>query len=188
MIDRNDMVRKHIGDFSAKTWNQVQRDESISILMDIHRVLYERNIPFWIFFGTLLGIYRDGNVIDWDNDCDIAMLSEDFDSLVKCEESFKEIGCEEFGAEGKECVTIFRNHGHCDIYFFKDKDKEDKRKCHHGIRLPKNTFSGTDVIEWNGRDWRLVNNVEKCLRIVYGEDWEIPSKDFRHVYTKEVRE
>ena len=38
------------------------------------KILNENKIDYWICHGTLLGIYRDNKLIEWDNDIDIAIF------------------------------------------------------------------------------------------------------------------
>ncbi|MCK4904525.1 MAG: LicD family protein, partial [Candidatus Marinimicrobia bacterium] len=44
--------------------------------------LQKRNIPFWLDAGTLLGIYRDGDLISWDYDADISIPAEYSDKVA----------------------------------------------------------------------------------------------------------
>jgi hypothetical protein len=52
-------------------------------LKDIGKLLTQANIPWWIDCGTLLGAYRYGGVIPWDNDIDVALLLPDFENARK---------------------------------------------------------------------------------------------------------
>ena len=40
-------------------------------------ILNSNNINYWICHGTLLGIIRDGKLIEWDHDIDIAIWSDE---------------------------------------------------------------------------------------------------------------
>jgi|TARA_B100000780_G_C21087411_1_gene438129 lipopolysaccharide cholinephosphotransferase len=40
---------------------------------EIIKILNDNSIYYWLCHGTLLGIIRDGNLIDWDHDIDIAL-------------------------------------------------------------------------------------------------------------------
>jgi hypothetical protein len=49
------------------------------------RLLNEQNVPYWVCHGTLLGLVRDGFLIAWDHDIDIAIWEGDVskDALVR---------------------------------------------------------------------------------------------------------
>ena len=47
------------------------------------KFLNKNNITYWVDFGTLLGIHRDGDIILGDNDADICIPSSEEDKLLK---------------------------------------------------------------------------------------------------------
>lgn len=55
----------------------------LEILIKIDRVCHENNIPYVIFYGTLLGAVRHQGFIPWDDDIDIAVPREHFSRLQK---------------------------------------------------------------------------------------------------------
>ena len=52
-------------------------------LRDITKLLNKTKISWWVDCGTLLGVYRYGGVIPWDDDIDIAILRPDFHTVKK---------------------------------------------------------------------------------------------------------
>jgi len=50
-------------------------------LKAIGEILQKKGIPYWADCGTCLGAYRYGGVIPWDFDCDIGVLSRDFENI-----------------------------------------------------------------------------------------------------------
>ena len=42
------------------------------------KILNKHDVPYWVCHGTLLGLVRDGNLIPWDHDIDIAIWFGDF--------------------------------------------------------------------------------------------------------------
>ena len=64
---------------------KVTMEEYKTILLDtlitIDRLCRENDIPYVIFYGTLLGAVRHGGFIPWDDDIDIAVPRDDFPRL-----------------------------------------------------------------------------------------------------------
>ena len=53
-------------------------------LITIIKILQEHNLKYWIGQGTLLGIIREGNLIEWDHDIDICMWPEEIEKKKNC--------------------------------------------------------------------------------------------------------
>lgn len=51
------------------------------MLLDLVPVLEEAGCVYWLDFGTLLGVYRDDDIILHDNDCDVGILDPDWAHL-----------------------------------------------------------------------------------------------------------
>lgn len=52
------------------------------LLEEFIHFLNQEKIRYWIDWGTMLGFKRHQNVIPWDYDCDLCMMSEDYDKLI----------------------------------------------------------------------------------------------------------
>ena len=50
----------------------------ISCLKDLKKVLDKHQILFWLEHGTLLGLVRDGKIIEGDNDIDLSAFYKSF--------------------------------------------------------------------------------------------------------------
>ena len=71
-------------------------------LEKFNSIMDEANIKYWVDFGTLLGIYRDGKFIDHDFDIDLGMYAKDYNKDIEAllvKNGFKKI--REFYAFGK---------------------------------------------------------------------------------------
>lgn len=53
------------------------------LVLDVSPVLQRLGVTHWIDFGTLLGLYRDGDIIPHDNDADVVVVDVDWDKLYK---------------------------------------------------------------------------------------------------------
>jgi lipopolysaccharide cholinephosphotransferase len=105
----------------------------LDILVEVDRVCRKHNITYWLDWGTLLGAVRHGGFIPWDDDIDIAMLSED---LAR----FKEIAPKElnksFFLQTKETDPSYRLP-FCKIRdlnsFYVTKHEDFTRDYHKGL-------------------------------------------------------
>lgn len=52
-------------------------------ITEVDRVCTKHNINYYVVFGGLLGVYRYGEIIPWDDDLDIAMTREDYEKFQK---------------------------------------------------------------------------------------------------------
>lgn len=54
-----------------------------SMMVSIHAICEEENIPYFLSDGSLLGCIRHGGFIPWDDDIDIGMLRKDYNKFKK---------------------------------------------------------------------------------------------------------
>ena len=65
-----------------KEEDYISDSEYSSILHRLYLIADELHIPFWLSFGTLLGLAQQGKRFEWDNDIDIGTTPEGFDALM----------------------------------------------------------------------------------------------------------
>jgi len=66
-----------------KQINNKDKNNIIFLLRKIKLFLDDYNIEYWIDSGTLLGAVRNGKIIPWDDDIDLAIPKESYEKLYK---------------------------------------------------------------------------------------------------------
>lgn len=117
-------------------------------LREIAKVLEDAKIPWWVDCGTLLGAYRYGGVIPWDNDIDVAVLLPDFENARR---AFNRLDPDKYMVQdwsGRDFPKTFfkiyiRETGDMiDIYFY-DIDAK-KQQCNYIFAMDQSIF----FFEW----------------------------------------
>lgn len=67
-----------------KNNDQLYKCELIDLFKRIDSVFLENGISYFAIFGTCIGALRDGKIIPWDDDIDLAVFREDFERAITC--------------------------------------------------------------------------------------------------------
>lgn len=158
----------------------------------ISRRFWERGIRVWISHGTLLGFYRDGNIIEHDTDFDFSVSIEDLNPNVfqAIEESGFVID-QVLGDSNRPLQIKFSRRGsRFDLYvFYKNPITSE---CKHSLFFRSDSVSAeridyffpSEVLEIrpieNGKFSGLYcpSNPELFLSAAYGKDWKHPTSDW----------
>lgn len=128
----------------------------------------------WISSGTLLGLYRDKQLIPHDTDIDVNVLDS---SEIKLE-GFDLIRTIRF--DGKPMQTAFIKDGIIfDIYYFYSGIKDGLAMNYNDcgvIEKPLEFITTLGTLEHNGINYPTPSNLDAFLEWRYGTDWRIPKK------------
>eukprot|EP00937_MAST-01D_sp_MAST-1D-sp2_P001583 g1583.t1 len=82
-----DMTQTTACSFTNAQWRKLRLIKEL--LVDVATVLEKHDLPYFLFGGTLLGAYRHGDIIPWDDDADICMPHSDSVRLFsdECQDS-----------------------------------------------------------------------------------------------------
>ena len=159
-----------------------------STMLSAVQALDEIGLFYWIEFGTLLGIIRDGKLIDHDTDLDFGVLLEDFTPLIEetlVKQGFRKIHRIDVdeGRYGLE-ESYELNGVTLDLFFF--TKVEGGMHCHlfpnspEGPRAVRECFTRViefDKITWQGCVLNIPADPAQRLTDTYG-DYLIPRKDW----------
>lgn len=155
------------------------------VLLKAKAALDEIGVMFWLDYGTLLGVYRDGKLISYDTDVDVGVFLEDYTpEIIKALERHgflyeRKIVVDE-GSYAMEQSFSYSNVK-IDIFYYRKEGKKmishlfplnDKREFL--VREIYTTFSDFKMIKFLDKEFRIPKNTELRLQETYGEDWRIP--------------
>lgn len=154
--------------------------------------LQKNNIPFWLEAGTLLGIYRDGDLIAWDYDADISIPAEYSDKVAALRYKYfpryiirkRPIFSRWIPGDTRvvKVKTTWEKlqqvNFHIDLFcVYKVNDKY--RWVDSGVlkQVDAKFFDTQEYVKWEGRKIPVPAHTEEYLSLRYG-NWQIPSKSY----------
>jgi hypothetical protein len=154
--------------------------------------LQKHNIPYWLDAGTLLGIYRDGDLISWDYDADIGIPAECCNKVAALAYKFlpryiirkRPVNSRWIPGETRvvKVKTTWEKlqqvNFHIDLFcVYKVKDKY--RWVDSGVhkQVDAKFFDTRDYIKWEGYKIPIPAHTEEYLNLRYG-NWRIPDKSY----------
>lgn len=148
-------------------------------------------IDYFIFFGTLLGLTREGAPIKGDDDVDFYVNTKDRDALItKLNELDIEIELD-FPNNTQHFLNVQKDFGDhklsADFYFFDAETDDDyllERWNFNGdhtnprntLKLPKIFVYPIAVEIYRNTPLKLPNHTNLVNEFLYGPDWRIPIK------------
>lgn len=171
-------------------WTEHTRECLNDTLLFIIKLLNENKVDNWfISYGTLLGIVRDNQCIDGDDDVDIVIDKKNYEIVKKIlqEHNIKiedATAITAFYPEGiclldtKEILKTKPCEKYCSVDFYMS-NLDDNGNFHDTWEnvIWSNCYNNkNELIEYafRGEKLYLPNNYETKLSNRYGEDWRIP--------------
>lgn len=165
---------------------------SKDVLFDVQRIL-QNKYTFYFDFGTLIGIYREGELLLRDMDIDLSVKIENLEQINELRglldsEGFSHkyrfmadgIGIIQDTYEYKGItvdVNYYRHNGEEDYCFLLyDEDgiqgKVLQWKCHHVKKMVSYDFKGIQV--------NIPDDPEQHLADRYGPSWRVPDPSYKY--------
>jgi len=168
------------------------------MLKDVTDIFDKHGVRYWLDFGTLLGIVREGRILPWDDDMDISIFEDDrqkVHDIVMPE--IKKLNYRTYSRlhmdENDEILKngdfrtfkvrnyrwkFFKGYVKLDIFVMYRKDDylywREFGKQH---RLPTKLISEFDTIEFNGKNYTKPKDTDAYLTYHYG-DWRVAIENY----------
>jgi hypothetical protein len=156
----------------------INKDKCFKIMCEIDDICKKNNVKYYLSEGTALGIYRSGDLIDWDDDIDIALEEVEYNKfLEKCVPELVNSGYyllyEYIPAIKRQLLAFVKNGQIIDV-----ENVNVGKKCISKIgglcdELLPHIQKLTEK-EWRGRKFPVPK--ESYYVYLYGKDWRIPRK------------
>lgn len=187
----------------SKSYTNEELDKIHSTLLSILErslpIFEKYNINYWSSAGTLLGSVREGKIIDWDDDIDLAVIKNDYLQIKDNEELHKDldlVGLTVITSEGRgenallKIVNKQENYSKDKIFidimcYEKNEDKYILSNLVEKSWWPTSFYKIDEVFPLQKGILNHINiNIplkpEKYLERFYGKDWIIPKEVHNH--------
>jgi len=167
-------------------------EERHKFLSQVVKILDEAGIEFWLDCGTLLGVIRGDDFIEWDHDIDISTKKENQPYVQLLVNKFRAIG--EFGEckRNNQFISsdyVVKDGYKIDIYYWYGVG--DYYICYTNDEYtniaPKHYFQPLKEIDFKGLKVKIPNNPEKFLEERFGKNWRIPDKNWQENNQKTLK-
>jgi glycerol-3-phosphate cytidylyltransferase len=183
--------KKHIAHFVSlknEHHRRFHKEFAVENLVLIDKVLRETGTPYWLTDGTLLGYYRENNLIGHDTDTDIGIMFKDFKptTLRRLQQQGFEI-YHTFGyPENSFEIALTRKGIKTDLFFFYERgDKLYHSAFLKGKQRIDYEYDRFDLqdIDFLGHKFSAPSNILKYVTTKYGPGWQTPIQDWDWAYS-----
>ena len=157
------------------TKNNKTINELNLLYTNIMEFLKNCNIKLILFYGSLLGYYRDNSFINMDDDIDVIISDNDFKILLAYIKNNNIATYNiKIGINYPNLIQLFYNDiGPFDIYRYEYHNNDILIKWDGNLLYEKNIIYPLKQVKFNNYDIYIPNLTEKILLMTYGENWTI---------------
>ena len=153
---------------------QIDREVALNNLKDLMPLFAAKGLRTGPIYGTLLGLMREGNFIEWDEDIDMYLLKEQEDMFRDALWDMRKLGFELIRYDKRGLYSIRRDGEYIDFYVL--------RSIAPGLRhmggpdfLFEKYLNDTVDFDFKGVTLQIPRDYEEYLEFTYG-DWRTPKR------------
>jgi len=158
-------------------------NEVYLLLVKLTKELTDNNIKYWLDGGTLLGIYRDKELINYDTDMDLGLYEDSFegDNRRKIIEIMNNLNWFETDTYSYKMKFRYSNSDiTIDFFKFIRADKYWCHWCFNGYMYYKlECINSLKEFNCNENIFIIPNHIEKYLEDIYGNTWRYSNPNFK---------
>jgi len=167
------------------------------MLEDVTRILEKHSVRYWLDFGTLLGIVREGRILPWDDDMDISIFEEDrqkvhdvvmpeikrlnyriYSRMHEMDDDILKNGDFRTFKVRNYRWKFFKGYVKIDIFvMYKKGDYIYWREFNKRHRLPLSLVKEFNTIEFKGKEYIKPKDTDAYLTYHYG-NWRVPIAEY----------
>jgi phosphorylcholine metabolism protein LicD len=172
-------------------------------------VFDDAGLHYWLDFGSLLGMVRNGHLMAWDHDVEIGIFREDLSKLAALRKKIEKPGYKLFMDNRSPNVPCKKIKSHwkwpqirlpgsseldVEVMVYGTYPPSRDSKCvrllgyplhHKSLIAPRELFTNLDSVEFEGVNIAIPSQVESYLQLRYGPTWKVPNSRFYN-NTKQV--
>lgn len=165
--------------YHSKGGDKMNIEKASKNLLDTIAICNLLGLNTWLMYGTLLGIYRDRELISYDRDVDLGVFHSDIDKITQMVEEMKKVGFEVIRIS--PCLfTMLRDLEYIDFsVFYPVDDRYMTRDVYDHVPIHYIEKENLDVLEYivyRGMFLKIPSKTEQLLEKWYGQDWRTPQE------------
>lgn len=166
-------------------------------LILLQNTLSKTGVNFFFDMGTLLGLIREGKILDHDLDIDIAAKLDKVEQMAIIKEELSKIGAkrafyfyvdevgiveESYVVDGIKFDICYystdREKDYCYLMYQNPEKKYESDEVYDVVKLTCDSIKEIKTIPFKGSYLNVPNDEIKYLMTRYGEKWNVPDKGY----------
>ena len=163
---------------SFSSGSNINKEIRIRGLKKIITILNNNNIDYFVLYGSLLGLIREGELLENDDDIDILVHTDNIDHTLQLMKNHNMPIKTSYA--NKIFIHESKDYGKIEIYRYVVEGKElidvwTKQALNTGV-FPKDFILPTKTMKFYDLDIKVPQYPEKTLDHFY-KDWKTPTND-----------